>query len=237
MAAIPWVDHVRSRKRLTVFQHQSMRAGAWGGLFKKSIDEFNKLADVHKLGVKLDPARDDDPPSQEIDGGGADIQMETATTVARGRGMGEPFSERFSGTEIHGLTWVVRVRFAADGPRFIAKAFIFLPATPQIRGKSANPAKNPYGPMREVGEGLRLVIAVHELIHAVSGLNNSDHSPGNNPDIFVGPPVYYPGVDAGDTPDGDKLTTGSARAEPNFKRFPPLELTARTVGLIQPVWK
>ena len=80
---------------------------------------------------------------------------------------------------------------------------------------------------------MKLLIAVHELIH-VCGLSNADHTPGTDPDFFIGQPQPSSASDA----KGDKL---AIRIAPTVKLpfdppAPPLFLTERTARLIRSVW-
>ena len=69
---------------------------------------------------------------------------------------------------------------------------------------------------------MKLVIVVHEMVHAC-GLSNSDH---NSDDLFSG----FPQARAGTTPQDDKIEVNQQR------RLPPLFLTAKTAGVIRSVW-
>ena len=86
---------------------------------------------------------------------------------------------------------------------------------------------------RPVGDGVRLFIAVHELIHSC-GLSNADHTPGAEPDFFIGQPQPAEGA----TPQQDKLRIhlGPTVKLPADPPAPPLFLTERTARLIRSVW-
>lgn len=84
-----------------------------------------------------------------------------------------------------------------------------------------------------VGDGVKLFIAVHEMLHAC-GLDDSDHSTKVDPDFFVGQPQPAPGA----TADKDKL---QVRFEPRLelpfdKPKDPLMMGNATVTKIKAVW-
>jgi hypothetical protein len=108
------------------------------------------------------------------------------------------------------------------------RAYIFVPAAPLIAVGAAGQVKQ-----RGVGDGVKLFIAVHEMIHAC-GLSNAEHSPEGVPDVFVGQPQPAEGA----TPARDKLRV---RFDPRLNLpldppSPPLVISARTAGLIKSVW-
>ena len=98
------------------------------------------------------------------------------------------------------------------------KAFSFVPARPMIAG-------------RGIGNGAKIALALHELLHAI-GLDDTDpgHITGlDDPDLFDG----IPNLDANYPPDGnpgDRLDFGHG------KYAPPYFLTARTAGLVRSIW-
>jgi hypothetical protein len=192
-------------------------------VFKKALQEFNALSARHKLKVTL--VETTTKPSEQ-DASGADVQFDavngqqtikalgqTFTTINRG-GVPEPI--QISGTGTEGLT----ITLGRSGTE---KAFIFVPITPMA-----------FSPTRLVGDPVKLFIAVHEFFH-VCGLTNAEHSPEHNADAFIGTPFVTPQliVDPKD-PDGDRISTGVFGV--NQKRFPPITLSARNVGLIQNNW-
>jgi hypothetical protein len=95
----------------------------------------------------------------------------------------------------------------------IGKAFITVPGTPKINTPTSN---------RDVGDGVKLVIMVHEFVHAC-GLTNADHSPD---DLFFG----FPQARVGKTPADDKIEVSGG------KLLPPLFLSGKTVSVIQNNW-
>ena len=224
--ATAWEDSIKASKQLTVFPTESLRKStAWGPIFKLAITEFNGLSATHKLGVTLvETATAPDPDGD----GGANIQCDIGNGSAKGKAAGQEFDEPFSATEVHGLTKVFRRSFG-NNPARVFKCLVFVPARPTVQP----PVVKGSGRLRLVGDGVRLFVMVHELVHATGGLNNSEHSPEDIADVFLGPPQASPTVDADTDPKKDKVRVG---AFPNFSRFPPLTLSARTAGLIQSSW-
>ena len=94
-------------------------------------------------------------------------------------------------------------------------------------------AANSVERQRPVGDGVKLFIAVHELIHAC-GLGQGDHSPDSSPDFFIPQPQPSPG----NTPSKDKLRIRLQpfRALPDDPPAQPLFLTQRTADMIRSIW-
>jgi hypothetical protein len=93
-----------------------------------------------------------------------------------------------------------------------------VPLNPTIGGAGA----------RGVGDGVKLAVAIHEVIHAC-GLDESDpgHGPNGTPDVFM----TGGSLSASFPPAKDTIDLGGG------KFVPPIFLSARTAGLIQNNWK
>jgi hypothetical protein len=208
-------------KQLTVFATPVVARGRWASVFTNAMQEFNRLSATMQLGVTLTLSTT--PP--ETNGlGGADVNFDVGSGDVRFTVLGNEFSLNVIGDGMHGHTQVISWR-SDKGVKEVIKAFTFVPSTPMI---NAGPAGQQI--RREVGDGVKLVIAVHELVHAC-GLANADHSPEIIPDIFIAQPQ----PSAGKTPQDDKLRI---RLDPPNNLFaPPIILTARTAGLIQSNWQ
>jgi len=206
--ATPWEDPIKASKSLSIFAGTSVSGGAWGQVFSDAIAQFNRLSLANSLGITFRQANTAPDPSGV---GGADVQFEAASGTVTFVSFGQQISVAASGTALNGDTKQVMTVFGVT--KRIAKAYIVVPATPQV---NANPT-------RGVGDGVKLVIAVHELIHAC-GLANADHSPD---DLFNG----YPQVRAGSKPQDDKLEVNGP------KTLPPLFLASKTIAAIQNNWK
>lgn len=224
--ATPWEDNIKNTRQLTVFPTALLSRSIWGPIFKAAIVEFNQLAVTKKLGVSL--VETATPPDPDGDGG-ANIQCDIGNGTAKFKVLGEEKSVPFSGSGIHGMTQTVK-RVFGKNPARMFKCFIFVPANPTIVPPSV---KGPARP-RVVGDGVKLFVFVHEFVHAAGSLENREHSTESDPDVFLGIPQASPTVDADVDPKKDKVRVG---AFPNFTRLPPITLSARTVGLIQPNWK
>src|SRR5262249_26060825 len=137
------------------------------------------------------------------------------------------FTENVNGSAMHGLT--KPPQWEDDkGVKQQFRAYIYVPNAPTINSGPAGQQKQ-----REVGDGAKLFIAVHELIHAWR-LSNGDPSPETDPDFFIAQPQPAPGA----TPQGDKLRIRlqPLRNLPSDPPDPPLFLTARTANLIRSIW-
>lgn len=196
--ATPWISSVRTTRRLRVFPASSVTRGSWRMVFARALREFNRLSGASALNVTVERV------SQEDD---AEVVVDTASgTIERSFG-GADLRVPFSGTSLHGYTGLIQ----RDG--VVERALIVLPSMPQVN--------TPRG-VRAVGDGVRLVIAVHELVHAC-GLSNADHSSG---DLFAG----FPTVDAGTRPEDDVVRASST------VRMPPLVLSSATAGAVRSLW-
>jgi hypothetical protein len=206
----PWEDAIKKTKRLTVFAASGVTGGIWKSVFPNAIAEFNKLSAAQSLGVTLTVAT---APPDPNGSGGADVQFQTASGKATFTSFGQPFSLTVNGDAVHGHTQIIKTVFGTV--ERVAKAFIFVPSTPRSGAKGS----------RVVGDGVKLLIAVHELVHAC-GLSNADHSALSDPDLFIG----IPSLSSGSNPADDKVDVG------NQTLMPPLALSSATAGVIKQNW-
>lgn len=150
--ATPWITNVRNTKQLTVFN--DIGTGQWANIFAIALESFNKFA--KPAGIKMVKAGDADQ---------ANVIMRLAEGAAHFEYDKTEYESSFSGTGLHGLTRTV----ARDG--VIEKAFVFLPAKPQVtvfdnKGNASD---------QMASQGVMKVIAVHELIHACGLDEMKDH--------------------------------------------------------------
>ncbi|MGD9561503.1 MAG: hypothetical protein AB7F88_04970 [Pyrinomonadaceae bacterium] len=217
----PWMDAVKRTKQLTVFPTARVAQGPWGAIFTQAMQEFNRISAEMNIGVTL--VRSDDPP--EANGfGGANVSFDVGNGAMNFTVLGNDLSVSVAGSSMHGHTQLAKSPNARTSSLEVIKAFTFVPATPMLY---AGPPRRPV--RRGAGNGIKLVIAVHELVHAC-GLSNADHSPGAEPDIFIGQPQPVPGS----RPEDDKLLLRIVA--PNNIFAPPNFLTGRTAGLIRTNW-
>jgi hypothetical protein len=198
-----WIPSVRSGGQLTIYMASSIAGTAWENVFRQGVNDFNVLARGHNLGVSF--VWSEDAPTDS--GGGAAVKVESADGPITFTYAGTEFSRTLSGSQMHGATFQIR-RDAG-----IEKAFIYVPTQPLIN--------TPRG-QRPVGDGVKKVIAVHELVHA-GGLENSDHT---QDDVFQGTPQ----VDYGQSPARDRVPIGRGRF------MPPIVMGATTIQRIRQNW-
>jgi hypothetical protein len=213
-----WEPQIKQSKQPSVCAAQTfLSAAEWGGaIFKKTLDEFNRLANVHKLGFKL--VESTTPPDpQGTRGVGADVLMDVSTGTHKFKFKTQAGPEHTgklpaTANDIHGATHPLRQGGA------IIRAFVFVPATPRVGGSTS----------RVVSEDLRVYVALHELLHAC-GLDDTDpgHNPNNNPDIFM----TGASVSSGSNPQNDRIDLGSR------KFVPPHFLSTRTADLLRTNWQ
>lgn len=216
--ATPWHSSINSRnpKVLTVFPTTTVTGGIWYSAFKKAIQEFNNF----KLNVSL--VESSTAPDENVLAG-ADIKFDAVAGAQTFKFMGKEYSTAgnppspifIGGNSIAGLT-------VKRGSGAVERAYVYVPIHPMS-----------LAPHRPVGESVMIFIAVHEFLHAV-GLGDGDHSPENDADTFIGPPVTTPALEADANPANDKVTNGKPLAQK--KSFPPNKLTGRVRQLVNDMW-
>lgn len=206
--ASPWEDSIRKSKQLTICPGAGIANSSWAAILPEAVKDFNALSAANKLGVTFVQSSTPPDPSGPA---GADVLFEAASGTVKFVSFGTNFSLTVDGLALIGHTRQVKTVFGTVEK--IAKAFIFVPATPQ-----GGSGKN----KREVGPGVKLVMAVHEMIHAC-GLTNADHG---TDDVFFGSPQLRMGSKAAD----DKIEASSTAI------MPPTVMSAATAKLIQSVW-
>lgn len=198
----PWIDTIRTTGQLSVKFNAAISSSAvWRGVAQRAVREFNRLSRRHRLGVRLTVVSDS----------AANITVNAADGSASFTVGRATHTVSLAGNGLHGHT----ANLSRSGALF--RSYVFLPSGPQV---------NTPGGRRPVGDGVKLVIAVHEFIHCC-GLDNSDHS---SDDIFTG----HPSVDYGATPSRDVVEIHAAR-QPR-RTAPPLFLRATTVSRVRGLW-
>jgi hypothetical protein len=200
----PWLQTVKSTHQLSVFAGQSL-SGSWPKVFSDALTEFNKLSNANGLGVTL--TRASTPPTRSLTG--ANIQFEATNGTLNFESFAGPVSVPIAGTGTSGKT--KSIGSPSNGGR-LAQSFICVPLTPQVFA--------PGGVLREAGDPIKLVIAVHELLHAC-GLDR--HTSFKDPDLFI--EVLSDVADADPNKDLEDIGSG--------KKIPPLFLSAETVARLQ----
>jgi hypothetical protein len=116
----------------------------------------------------------------------------------------------------NGLHGNAEITPAVDGDRsWIDSIKILLPATPRINPDDSK--------SRLVGDGIRLYLLVHELVHCV-GLTNADHTGG---DVFSDKVQLISGKSAAD----DKV-----QFDARHQAMPPILFDDKTITKIQGAW-
>jgi hypothetical protein len=205
-----WERAILNTNQLKIFAGTNASAGSWARIFDQAIREFNSLSNSLNLGVTF--VRSTIPPHPS-GVGGADVQFETTSGQVNFVAFNQPFSINVDGDGLIGHTQLIMS--VTRNRKRIGKAFIFLPVTPKASSSRG----------RDVGDGVKLVMAVHEMIHAC-GLSNADHSPAATPDLFFA----FPQLDTDSNPANDKISVDPIR-------MPPLVISSRTQLLIQLIWK
>jgi len=224
----PWVDAIKQTGQLTIGFDASLAKAGWDRVFRDAITEFNKLSAAHRLGVTF--VRAEDPKTANVEAWAArgDFEFEYPPHVAKKK-------IRFDGAEVHGLCkpllTQVRDRRSRVDEFKLMKAFIYVPAAPLT---------DKHGKSRVVGDPVKLVIAVHEMIHACGVVDDKEHSVD---DIFSWPQLRV-GTQASEDrlgTKGDAITFPGKPGEPPRKGYgtvemPPLFLKAETATKVRNLW-
>jgi len=198
----PWIDRIRSTGQLRIYLDSSLGSG-WRSIVDGAITSFNAISGRERLAVQLSPV------TASPAGSGADVGVYTIDGNTTFRFDGTDYPVSLPGSAMQGTTKLVIVGSSVE------KAFVYLPAGPL--------GNTPRG-RRAVGNGVRSVIAFHELVHCC-GLSNADH--GSR--AFHGTPSF----DSGRTAADDRLSVGSGR---HRVVMPPLTLDSDTCRLIRTNW-
>jgi hypothetical protein len=242
MAVDSWEDDIRKRKVLTVFPTQKL-TGSWLTTFKDAITQFNKLSKLHNLGVTLSSPSNATKPDP-VGEGGAEVQFDLGKGTLAYQALGQSFEAKdekgnlinFSPFDIHGYTEKV-LRSFGDRPDRVRRAFIFVPETPMVEApKKVGPGRGDFSPVKRVaGSGIRLVIAVHEFIHAC-GLSDDEHTErGPDADVFATYATVAPGLF--ERPEEDKILLHLARRPHPNVFAPPIFIKKKVADLIRNNWK
>jgi hypothetical protein len=178
----PWLDRIKRTGQLTIGLDGSLGKAGWDRVFRDAILEFNKLSGNHRLGVTFAQAQDPKTADVEARAEKADFEFEYPPQIPKKK-------ITFDGKGVHGLCKPL-LTTVRGGEFRLMKAFIYVPATPMgdSNGKS-----------RVVGDPVKLVIAVHEMIHACGLVENNEHSVD---DVFS-----WPQLRMGNQPADDRLAT------------------------------
>jgi hypothetical protein len=222
---IPWLDEVKRTSKLTIALDESIGQQGWAKAFRDGIAKFNEL----RLGVTYEQTNDQANANVVAQAKIADFEF----GYSDGRWTLETKLHKFDGNSVHGLcsmlTGQVRNRTSRSFETRVVKAFIFVPAKPRTNGGSS----------RMVGEPVRLVVAVHEMVHAC-GLDDDHHTVD---DIFCWPrPRYHPQnpdedrVEAYTGQRKDVVIAGRTISQPVMVSMPPVILNTPTQEKIRRLW-
>jgi len=223
---IPWLDEVKRTGKLTIALDESIGQQGWTKAFRDGIAKFNEL----RVGVTYEQTDNQAKANVIAQAKVGDFEFgydDGHWVMAK-----KPY--KFEGNSVHGLCSVlkgeVRNRASRTYETRIVRAFIFVPAKPRIDG----------GRSRLVGDPVRLVVAVHEMIHAC-GLDDDYHTAN---DVFAWPRAKY---DPQNNPDNDRVEVatgqrqdvviaGQKMNQPVIVSMPPVFLNAPTQEKIRRLW-
>lgn len=196
-----WIDRVRKSGQLTVFADDS--AAGWTDALRRARHVFNAVSSSAKLGVRL--VGSTQPP---------DLNAEARGDVAHS---GADVLFTIEGVAFHIIEGRTRYRANTNDRNIMVKARIILP-TPMV--KSGTDMWD-----REAGDGVKMILALHELIHAC-GLSNHEHTLGE-PDVFCG--VF-------DSIKANSIFREDDTIVKDKTEFPPATFSARTLNFIRANW-
>jgi hypothetical protein len=194
-----WSAGVRSSGELLLFANEA-GTGGWSVALERAITEFNRA--THQRGLSLRIKR-------------TTKQSEAQLTFAVGS------KEKFV-SAVHGIT---SSGWDPDQDAIVSADIVVHPS-PKVRVFQRKAGSKDYEEVeREAGEGIRVVIIVHEFVHAV-GLKN--HSDGKAQDVFYSP--LEP--NAGDRPQDDYMKVPIIKG----LKLPPVVLSPQTAKRIKDIW-
>ncbi len=223
----PWLDAIKETGQLTIGFDDSLGTAGWDRVFRSAILEFNKLSTSHRLGVTFVRAEDPRAANVEAWASKGDFEFEYPPQIPKR-------TVRFDGASVHGLCkpLLTTVRDRARVEQYkLMKAFIYVPATPLT---------DRHVKSRVVGDPVKLVIAVHEMIHACGVVDDKEHSVD---DIFS-----WPQLRVGNQASEDRLATlggtitfpGKPGEPPRTGHstvdMPPLFLKSETATKVRNLW-
>jgi hypothetical protein len=224
---VPWPDDIKKKGELTIGFDASIGKAVWDRVFKDAIFEFNKLSNTHKLGVTFVAGNDPAKAQVEARAASGDFEFSYPPDVPKQ-------TIRFDGKGLHGFCKPLLNEFTGRSrvPEYrMARAFIYVPA---------NPMTESGGKSRPVGDPVKLVIAVHEMIHACGLVDNKEHSVD---DVFC-----WPNLRTGQNASDDRVGTlgeeytfrGKPGEPPRIGHrtvdMPPVFLKSDTIQKIQKLW-
>jgi hypothetical protein len=218
----PWLDPIKRSGELRIALDPSLGTAGWDGIFRNAILEFNRLSGTLRLGVTF--VREDNAARANVIAKAErrDFDFEYPPDIPRK-------TLKFDGKGVHGLC---KPLLTMDRDKYkVMKAFIYVPATPM--GEDG-------GRSRVVGDGVKLVIAVHEMVHACGLVDDREHSVD---DLFCWPQLRMGSTAAADRLGtlGGKITFPGKPGEPprtghSIVDLPPLFLKQETATKVRSLW-
>ena len=223
----PWLDEVKRTRLLTIHFDDSLGKTGWDQVFKSAITEFNKLSANCKLGVTFAQEQGVDKANVEVQAPRGNFEFSYPPGAPKKTIPLDP-------AKPHGLCKPV-MTVIKDQARIeqyrLMKAFIFVPAAPS-GDRNGKPSI--------VGDPVKLVIAVHEMIHACGLVDDKEHSVD---DVFS-----WPSLHMGNQPSEDRLATlggtitfpGKPNEPPrvghSMVEMPPIFLKKDTADKVRNLW-
>lgn len=209
--ATPWIDSIKRTGRLAI-NLEPLPTG-WREVFEDAVAVFNRLSRQHGCGVQFERVRN--RPGRPAASANVDVMTGNGNVTIEFGGMTYPVT--VEGSSLHGREFSLK---SANGSG-LEYACIVVPSQPLVTNGLT-------GVVREAGRPIKLVIAVHELVHAC-GLGGDDHSPRG---VFQA----YPRATVETTPSGDWIDSGEYRNNLPV-HMPPVILDDATVNKIKSVWQ
>ena len=222
-----WLDPIKKKRKLEIYFHASLGTNGWAKVFEQAITEFNTLSKNHQLGVTMVQGKVQKKAQVEVHAAKGNVQFEYMPYITKR-------TIRFDGKSVHGLCkpLLTTVNDKAKVEQWrVMRAFIYVPAAP-TGDRNGKPSV--------VGDGVKLVIAVHEFLHACGLVDDKEHTVD---DVFCWPRLHM-----GNKPSEDKLSALGEKykfkglpGEPDRvghrdRNMPPIVLQKTTANKIRKLW-
>lgn len=219
-----WKGPAATSHKLRLWLDASVAKHGWTKAYEAGREKFNELIAAHDINLTVEKAAN--LANSDVVGYAQDGDI----TVTR---PGKPTETiRFDSTTVHGYCLAQWEGTTSRGATtwLIEKARIYVPAKAGFKES---------GNKRKVGEGVRIAIVVHELIHAAGLQDNSLHTTN---DVFA-----WPLLEMGATDKDDRFVVATGlkvplspkfpdRLVPEKLKMPPIVLKVETVRLLVPIW-
>jgi hypothetical protein len=219
----PGAPDIMKSKKLTIYPTENVKKYSWSQAFKDAYEQFNKLSLKQKLVVMFQLGDAPDPKDWRK---GANVQFHAFDVPTKRTVAGKTVTFYPDGLDGFTDDDSVFQQYGENQPQIKVRihAFINVPATPKV-------AAIHNGAKRDVGDKVKLFIALHEMIHACGFTGHSKVGIAGNVMVEV-----YHAVATGMTKNDD-VVVAPPRFDPGFPINTSLDLPSEVADLIRNIWK